>query len=381
MDSQETAVRSWSHQFGRRVLEVGYNLDPGHVGQSMPCAQGHEADFVAYRGKTFTSTMGPLELKRAYYHCPECEQGVVPKDRKLGLVGSTVTPSLLKMMCRVGIEEAFRAARDDLAVLAEVDVSVKRVERVTESMGTLAIEKTESELMALGEGAVLPALAEEEKPKILYGLADGTGVPTVAKETEGRRGKGEDGRARTREVKLGAFFTQTSTDEEGWPVRDDATTSYVATMKPAVDFGLLLKGEAIRRGYQQAERKVFLGDGSEWIWHIVEDHFPDAIQIVDLYHAKQNLNKLAKIAFPVPGQEREQWLAEALDELDDGDMEVLLSRMRELLDRATGIWVDKRWRRRSATSRTTRRGWPTASTPMLASSSGVVSLRPAARRS
>lgn len=341
MDGQETAVRSWSHEFGRRVLEVGYNLDLGHVGQRTACGQGHEAEFVAYRDKTFSSTMGPVELKRAYYHCSACAKGVVPKDRKLGLVDSTATPSLLKMICRVGLEEAFVPAREDLAVLADVEVSAKRVERATEAIGARAIEKMESELTALGAGVVLPALHEEKKPKILYCLADGTGVPTVAKETEGRKGKSEDGRARTREVKLGALFTQTSTDEEGWPIRDEATTSYVATMKPAEDFGLLLKGEAIGRGYQQAEVKVFLGDGSEWIWHIAEEHFPDAIQVVDLYHAKQNLHKLAKIAFPFPGQEREQWLRQALDNLDNGDLEMLLVSMRELQCRKTTTWIDE----------------------------------------
>lgn len=110
MDSLETAVRSWSHDLGRRVLEVGFNLDLGHRGQRIACGQGHEAEFVGYRGKTFSSTMGLVELTRAYYHCAKCQRGMVPKDRKLGLVASTVTPSLLKMMCRVGIEEAFRPA-------------------------------------------------------------------------------------------------------------------------------------------------------------------------------------------------------------------------------------------------------------------------------
>ena len=44
-------------------------------------------------------------------------------------------------------------------------------------------------------------------PDKLYGVIDGTGVPMTAKETAGREGKGEDGRARTREVKLAVFFT------------------------------------------------------------------------------------------------------------------------------------------------------------------------------
>jgi hypothetical protein len=55
-------------------------------------------------------------------------------------------------------------------------------------------------------------------PDKLYAAIDGTGVPVTAKETAGRDGKGQDGRARTREVKLAVFFTQDKTDDKGYPV-------------------------------------------------------------------------------------------------------------------------------------------------------------------
>ena len=70
-------------------------------------------------------------------------------------------------------------------------------------------------------------------PDKLYAVIDGTGVPMTARETAGRQGKGEDGRARTREVKLGVFFTQDKLDKDGYPVRDRATTSIIATFEPA----------------------------------------------------------------------------------------------------------------------------------------------------
>ena len=45
-------------------------------------------------------------------------------------------------------------------------------------------------------------------------------------EVAGVKGKGEDGRAHTREVKLGCVFTQTTRDEEGNPVRDPQSTRF-----------------------------------------------------------------------------------------------------------------------------------------------------------
>jgi hypothetical protein len=57
-------------------------------------------------------------------------------------------------------------------------------------------------------------------PDKLYAVIDGTGVPVTARETAGRDGKGEHGRARTREVKLAVFFTQDKVDDHGYPARD-----------------------------------------------------------------------------------------------------------------------------------------------------------------
>jgi len=54
---------------------------------------------------------------------------------------------------------------------------------------------------------------------------DGTGVPVVPKETEGRAGKQDGQPAHTREAKLGCVFTPTTVNEEGYPVRDEDSTT------------------------------------------------------------------------------------------------------------------------------------------------------------
>ncbi len=74
----------------------------------------------------------------------------------------------------------------------------------------------------------------------------------IAAETEGRDGKGEHGKARTREVKMAVAFTQTSLDENGRPVRDPRSSSYLATFAPAAGFGTLMAAEARRRALPAA---------------------------------------------------------------------------------------------------------------------------------
>jgi hypothetical protein len=154
---------------------------------------------------------------------------------------------------------------------------------------------------------------------MLYVAIDGTGVPMVTAETEGRDGKGEDGRARTREVKLCCAFTQTTVDDDGYPVRDPHSSSYLATFAPAAPFGTLMAAEARRRGAAHVRQLVVLGDGAPWIWNLATRHFPEATAVVDLYHAREHLHELAKLLEFMLGDHRTEWLAERLTDLDNGD--------------------------------------------------------------
>ena len=165
-------------------------------------------------------------------------------------------------------------------------------------------------------------------PDILYLAIDGTGVPVTTAEAEGRPGKGDDGTARTREVKMAVAFTQTATDEDGRPARDPASSSYVATFAPAAGFGSLMAAEARRRGAGHIRQLVILGDGAAWIWNLATTHFPQATQIVDLFHAREHLHDLAKLLEFMLGDHKDDWLTARLAELDDGDIEAICTAAR-----------------------------------------------------
>ena len=135
-------------------------------------------------------------------------------------------------------------------------------------------------------------------------------------------GKGDDGRAHTREVKLACLFTQTATDKEGRPVQDRGSASYLATFAPAEEFGALVAAEALRRGSRHIRQLTVIGDGAKWIWTLAAARFPEATQIVDLYHAREHLHDLAgHLAFIV--SDPAEWRAERLAELDAGNIEAI----------------------------------------------------------
>src|SRR5712691_6350717 len=95
------------------------------------------------------------------------------------------------------------------------------------------------------------------------------------------------------EAKLGCVFTQTKWDEEGYAIRDPDSTTYVGAIETAEEFRKRIYLEAWKRGWSRAEKKIVMGDGAEWIWNIADPYFPGAVQIVDLYHARQHLWELA----------------------------------------------------------------------------------------
>ena len=70
---------------------------------------------------------------------------------------------------------------------------------------------------------------------------------------------------------------------------------------------------------------MVLGDGALWIWNLAEEHFPGAIQIVDLYHAKGHLWEVAKAIYGAGSDQAEQWATQWRDQLDDGQIDDILA--------------------------------------------------------
>jgi hypothetical protein len=275
--------------------------------------------FTGYREKVTGTVLGPVTMRRAWYHCARCGHGLAPRDAELGVAGASMSPGLRAMSDKAAAAVPFAQAAGLLEHLAGVRLTVKRVERAAEASGT-ALAAASRARAGLIAGRKLVPLPPSPLPGKLYIAIDGTGVPVTAKETAGRDGKGEDGRARTREVKMGVFFTQDKVTGEGYPVRDRTSSSYIATFEPAAAFGRLVKAEGIRRGADHVRQLTVIGDGAAWIWNLAAATFPEATHIVDLYHAREHLHSLARSLEFMLGDRKGQWLAARLEDLDYGDI-------------------------------------------------------------
>jgi len=327
LEAVEMATRTAMHQAGAAVLSQLLSASES-VPPAVSCECGQQARYHDTRPKQLLTVVGRVEFERAYYRCPHCRRGHSPRDRELDVEATAYSPGVRRMMATVGSETSFEQGREQLALLAGLAVTAKAVERHAEALGADIAQREQAEI-GRAKQLELPAVCAPAVP-VLYIAMDATGVPVVRAATVDRRGKVDGQQARTRDVKLGCVFTQTTTDDRGRPVRDADSTTYTGAIEEAATFGLRLYTEAWRRGWSRAEKKVVLGDGAVWIWNLADQHFPGAVQIVDLYHARQHLWEVSAQLFPGQERGRQRWTARRLEQLDQGRIEALVKALRRM---------------------------------------------------
>lgn len=327
LEAVEMATRSAAHQLGAKVLERLLSA-PEEFAPSIACACGQWARFHQMRPKRLLTALGPITIERPYYLCPHCHQGQSPRDGELDVVGTEYSPGVRRMIAVVGSETSFECGRQQLELLAGLEVTAKAVERQAEAIGEDIVRKEQTRASRALQ-LQLPEIVGPAVP-ILYIEMDGTQVPMRPAELAGRSGRTPGQPAQTREVKLGCIFTQTTTDEEGRPMRDQASTTYTGAIETSAEFGRRIYTEAWERGWDRAEKKVIIADGAEWIWNIADDHFPGAIQIVDIYHARQHLWDLARTLHPNQEIEQKRWVMRRQSKLDSGEIVKLVRYLRSL---------------------------------------------------
>ena len=326
----ESALRAAVLSAGAKVLGgLLEGIGSGRREHPVSCHCGAVMQSKGIEEKILMTIMGPVPYRRSRYECLDCGEARYPGDEELDVVGTGRTPGLRRMMARAGSRQPFKEAKEDMMVYAGIEVSAKDVERVAERIGDHieTWQRAERETLLQTE-APLPA---DKTLPVLYVEMDGTGVPMVRSETDGRKGKQPDGTAKTREVKLGCVFTQTTRDENSHPVRDPGSTSFVGAIETSESFGERIEVEAIRRGLFNAYKVVVLGDGATWIRGLCELRFPHALQIVDLYHAREHIANLCKLLFGDHDKKVLRYRTQWWSCLDEGNIEKILCQARKRL--------------------------------------------------
>ena len=342
LEALEVAVRAAVHAAGAKVLEdLLRDVGVGRRENKVRCSCGAAMESRGVKTKSVLTLLGEIRFARSAYGCPRCAKARYPGDEELDVVKTRYSPGVRRLTADFASDAPFKRVAHQLKAGAALAMSRKECERIAEGVGEQMERWVDAERDRWRYAEPPPPQAPNTIDT-LYIEFDGTGVPMVPRETAGRKGKQDDGAAKTREVKLGCVFTQTAFDKKGRPIRDPASTTFVGAIEGAEHFQWRIYAEAVRRGLYQARRVVIVTDGAEWIKNIVHTHFPRSTHIIDLYHAREHLIDLCKLLFERDPRRFNQYKDPWWDQLDQGHIETIVEQARGLLPKDPNAIKDAR---------------------------------------
>lgn len=286
-------------EFGRRAAELalGYMLDEQcdeHI--VVRCACGGVARAKDTRSRVQVTLAGTHSIRRMRYRCESCGEWVYPRDKELGIGSSNYSSGIVALASEVAAGFPFGPCEEFLARRFGLDLCYKQVQRLAERTGGILADAEKN----AAEASVAPdfMLDSEQSPDVLTISADGLMVHCDGKWSE---------------MKVGTFIS-------------DYGRSSIATMDRCDDFGKHLYLEALRRGAGKANKIVFVADGAAWIWNLASEHFPDAVKIIDWYHATEHLWQVANSWYGEGTDKAKNWIkANKARLMEDGVNRVIAS--------------------------------------------------------
>jgi hypothetical protein len=308
IDEIERITEELGQEIERKIEEgVTRQEGRGYVGSLARCKCGGVGVYKKDYAKTWQTLHAQLVIPRAYYHCSSCGNGFAPLDELLGLDRGGTSLRLRDKIARVAAIAPFGRGATELSALCNVSVSPKTFERVAEMIG----KRIEVEVSSV-EKHVLSGLSEtpDIAPERLYVTIDGASVPLVGS---------------WKESKVGAVY-ETFVDKDGNVQARDV--EHVVTMGNSEAIGDRVYALAFRRGVEKAGEVVVLADGGRWIWKQAKDNFPQAVQILDFYHASEHLADIARAWYGSEGPNASKWLEKRKTDLLEGRFQRVMNSIR-----------------------------------------------------
>lgn len=290
----EQGMRCLLQEVGQAALgQVLEKSDP--VAPSMRCRCQQKASYRCRREGMVITVFGRVRYKRSYYICDHCQTGHKPLDTALKINPGEMSQGLKPLLALLGIQTSF----DEAAVLAKrlllLDISDNSIRKAVQWVGQkqAAAEEKWAKLSDWHHYMNDPKRQTASAPRRLYGSIDGVMVPT---QTEWR------------ELKTLCWYEVNPGSSRQWPSRYKARVGELEALKAtniryhcdiqdAESFAQLLWATGCHYLADRAQELIFVCDGAKWIWRLIEDNFPEAIQILDWYHAVEYLTPVAQTFF------------------------------------------------------------------------------------
>jgi hypothetical protein len=318
LSEMEQKIRRFLVWLGGMLLRLWLKWEEGaYPAQQKACphCQG-QAQYRRQRSGTLHTVFGTLTYRRAYYTCETCHQGHYPLDERLGLRPNQMSAELERLAGLVGVQTAFGKGCELLEELTLIRLSDHSLDKSAQAYGREVTQVEEEWQAAAADQATQLKRKRDARPVLrLYGAMDGALMHI--------RGDADNP---WRELKIGAWFQAKGhppkTPDGKWRIQAENIT-YYADVCEAQTFGELVWASGLQRNADQAVELIFIGDGAAWIWRLVERYFPDAIQIVDWFHACEYLVDVARVAFS-EAKKRQDWLTTQRTALWHGELDTVI---------------------------------------------------------
>ena len=321
----EQAMRSMVQEIGQEAVGIMLEREAKqHLGTSRKCVHDgcdQEAAYQRRRETRLHTLFGKVVIKRAYYLC-ECGKGHFPLDEQLGLRPNGLSAELERLVAMTGVQLPFGKGSELFEQLTLISISDPCMAKACQKVGEVVMEQeAEWEEKAMDCQWLDQHRRTTRAPLRYYGSIDAGKVHIK-----------EDGEVGWRDLKIGTWFeasgTPPKTADGEWTIRAK-NIRYFADIAPAKEFGNLFWATAVQHNAHLAQELIILGDGAEWIWNLVDQSFPYAIQILDWFHAVEHLTLVAQTVFEEE-QEEKEWINQAKTFLWESDLSAFFTHIEQL---------------------------------------------------
>ncbi|MGC9336281.1 MAG: ISKra4 family transposase [Anaerolineae bacterium] len=316
LEHLENDILAAVFRLGQALLQQCVDLiGPGRSAEDPQCECGGPTEFQRYQVKMVLTLLGLIHVRRAYYTCGQCHHGIAPLDRQLRLDKTGLSGGLQNALCRTLARMPFAEAVQFLKSFHYPEVPETTVRRLAKQVGGELCQAQRQVVEESWAKTEPPPMEVEEAPLRLYVSMDGTKIHL-------QRGWAE--------IRLGAVYeTEEVPKADGGVAIRTIKPSYLPYLGDVDTFGRLVYIEAARRGLEQAAEVIILGDGAEWIWRQARKICPEAVFIVDWWHATEHLWEAARALFGEGSDEAESWEELRETELWEGQVEQVIAALRQ----------------------------------------------------
>lgn len=262
---------------------------------------------------------GKIRISRRWWYGPQVGS-LAPADALLDRSGDSITPGVVEMACRVNLSAtSFLKAASVLERTAQVKISGERLRQVVEAAGRRVLKAQQSNALAVAwqaKDCVVPGEDKTCKKTRVYTGCDGVMVPIITETEKVKRRETIKAKRRRRGKKCRPLPPRKRGSDRAWKefkvaffYSEDAKHQHVAfTHGNHLTAGTLLRREADRLGFREADEHVGLVDGATWIREQLELHFAELDGLgLDFYHLSENVHRARRKVFGEESPEGRAW--------------------------------------------------------------------------